>query len=985
MVIVLFLIFLLIPTQVLGKNLSWELAKVTIKATFDITKHQVSGQAQIELPPRKVVWINVQNLALKDICLASKRFVPEIENGAFRVMATTPGQVLKIKFVARFPKGKNQISKKNIVLTENWCPSIKGLAYYDLWITVPKRFKAIAPADIVKVKRRHVAFYHFIFNHPSCPPPLIGGRYFYYEKIGYGITVAVYLLKNEPKLANLYQKKAFSYLKSYSKLFGKYPYKRLSIVESSFEIGCAFPTMIIFGEKVLRLPFIPEISLRHEILHNWFGNGVYVNEETGNWCEALVTYLADYQQAKKNNQDVEFRHKLLVEYQSYVTPENDFPLKNFHERYDKASQAIGYGKGMMVFHMLNRELGDKIFFEGIRTLYSKYLFRKASWYDIKHIFEDLSKKDLSTFFDEWLNRTGLPELHLYRERIIPLKKDKYLVGLTICQTEPYYHLRLTLVITSEKETKQKEIMMSGPRTRVDIKIAGKPLEAFLDPEYHIARRLSDKEFPPVLARVFGANKGLIVLMQKPKINVYRPLISFLKTHHFTLETETVYPENVSSCIVYLEDIPQILKPLFYKQDREGFCIEVKENPFNPNLVMVKTTAKSAKEIETALTKLVHLGEYQRVCTRQGQIILKEKVSYEHGISVKLSGETRGIALYKLESLDDIARAASLNKIIFLGEEHDRYEHHLAQLSIIKWLHENGHNIAIGMEMFQKQFQDILDEYISGEINEIEFLKRTQYFKRWGYNWKEYKPILDYARKEKIPVIALNVPQELTDKVAKKGIEALTPQEKAELPEIDFENLAYREYLRWIYERHPEKKEEIKDFNSFYQAQLIWDEGMAESIVSYLRKHPDKQMVVLVGKAHVVYGYGIPSRVARRGYESYCIVLLGGDDPLEPGMADYVLFPPPKSAPFFAHLGVLVEETVNGLKVAKVIPHTPAQKAGLKEGDIIVKADGQEVKSVADLKLVLYQKGPKDKVKLDIRRHGLPKKITVGPFEDSKRR
>ncbi len=984
MILVLIVVSLLImPGQVLGKGLTWGLAKVTIRATFNIVSHEVNGEAQIELPPRKVVWINVQNLALKSVCLASKRFTPEIENGAFRVMATAPGQILKIKFVARFFEGQNRISKRGIILTENWCPSIKGLAYYDLWITVPRRFKAIAPADKIFVRRRHAAFYHFVFPHPSCPPPLIAGHYFYFEKIGHGLAVTVYLLKNEPKVANLYQEKAFSYLKIYSKLFGHYPYKRLAIIESPSEVGYAFPTMVIFGKKVLRLAFIPEVSLPHEILHNWFGNGVYVDEENGNWCEALVTYLADYQQAKKKHQDVEFRHRLLVNYQSYVTPENDFPLKDFRGRYDRASQAIGYGKGMMVFHMLNRQLGDKAFFEGLKIFYKKYLFQKAAWQDMERIFEDVSKRDLSCFFEEWLNRIGLPELHLYRERIIPLKKDRYLIGLTICQSEPYYHFRVTLVITSEKETKQREVIVSGPRTRVDIKISGKPLEAFLDPEYHIARRLSEHEFPPVLARMFGANKGLMVLIQRQKINIYRPLISLLRAHHFCLETEAIYPENISSSILYLEDIPPMLAPLFHKrQTEEGFCLEVQENPFNPDLVMVKAVAKSAREIEAVLGKLRYLGTYQIVCAREGQIVLKEKPSYEHGIKVQLSGETKGVALHRLESLEDIARAVSLSKIIFIGEEHDRYEHHLAQLSIIKWLYENGHDIAIGMEMFQRQFQDAIDAYIAGQINEIEFLKRTQYFKRWGYNWREYKPILDYARQKKIQVVALNVPGELPDKVAKEGIEALSPQERAKLPEIDFENIAYREYLRWVYERHPEKKEEIKDFNSFYQAQLVWDEGMAESIVSYLRKHPNQQMVVLVGKAHVVYGYGIPSRVARRGYESYRIVLLGGDESLEPGMADYVLFPPPRSAPFFAYLGVLVEETSNGLEIKRVIPHKPAQKAGLKEGDIIIKADGQQVKSVADLKLILYQKGPKDRVRLDIQRDGSYKKVIVGPFGNS---
>ena len=981
MLLILFLISLLaLPVQAAEKNPFWQLAKVKVNAFFNVSAHQLSGEAQIELPPRQVVWINVQNLALKNVLLASKRLTPEIENGAFRVMATSPGQVLKIRFTARFVRGKNLLSSKGIVLTENWCPSVKGLAFYDLRVVVPKRFKAVAPADKISVKRRRTAYYHFIFPHPSGPPPLIAGRYFYFEKKRHGLTISVYLLENDPKLARLYQDKALAFIRKYSKLFGPYPYKRFAVVENIFETGYAFPTMTLLGRAVLRLPFIPDTSLRHEILHNWFGNGVYVDWDRGNWSEGLVTYLADHQRAEEHHEGASYRHQLLVNYQSYVSFEKAFPLKDFRGRYDRASQAIGYAKGAMFFHMLRRELGDKVFFKGLRTFYEKYLFQTASWEDLEHTFEGVCQRDLSEFFKQWLNRAGLPELFLYRERVIRLKKEKYLVGLTVTQREPYYRLRVPLVVVSDKETKHLEVELSGPRTRVDVKISGHPKEARLDPDYDVARHLSESEFPPVISRLLGAKQGLVILTRKREINIYRPLISFLREHHFTLETDPIDPESILRPIVYLGEVPPKLRPLFGEMKGGDFCLEIQENPIDPDLIIARAKAQEAREIEAVLRKLPHLGRYQMICSQKGQITHKKEAIYERGIKVLLSGETRGIALHSLEPLEAIARAVSLSKIIFLGEEHDRYEHHLAQLAVIKWLHQNRHKIAIGMEMFQRPFQQVLDDYLAGRIDELEFLKRSQYFKRWGYNWRMYKPILDYAREEKIPVVALNIPQEITDKVAKKGLKALSAEERAQLPQIDFENLAYKEYLRWVYKNHPEQKKEIKDFECFYQAQLLWDEGMAETIASYLKEHPDYQMVVLVGKAHVMYGYGIPSRVARRGYDSYSIVLLGGEESLEPGMADYVLFPKPKAPPFFAHLGVLVEEGFGGLKIEKVFPHEPAAKAGLRKGDVIIEADGLPIRNVADLKLILYQKKPEDKVRLRLKRGGFLKTVVVGPFK-----
>ncbi len=960
--------------------------RVWLSAQVVTSKHFLNGEARIELPPRKVVWINVKNLAVKKVTLAGRLLEPEIENGYFRVLSTSAKQVLRIRFSAKFSgKGSNHISRKAVVLTENWFPSVKGLAYYDLHVTVPKRFKAVAPADQIKVVRKKVASYHFRFPHPTEAPPLIAAPYHYYEKKTGKVTLAVYLLKPDRRLARTYLDHAKRYLHYYEKLIGPYPYRRFAVVENVFPTGYAFPTFTLIGQSIIRLPFVAEISLRHEMLHNWFGNGVYVNWKEGNWCEALVTYLADHLIAEERGEGADYRHHLLVTYESYVTPENDFPLKDFRFRTDPAAQAIGYGKGALVFHMLRERIGKELFFKALRLLYEKYLFTAISWPEIQKCFEETSRSSLRGFFDQWIKRTGLPRLTFYRERLIPLKNDRYLVGLSISQKEPFYELTIPLRIVSEKETKETLVFLSGPRTRVDVTISGRPLYALLDPDYDLARHLTEPEFPPVIARVLAFQGGRMILGEKREISLYRPLINFLEKRGYRLELEVLYPEESAKNLIYLGKVPSKLSSLFSLSSFQGdLCLEVQENPVYPQAILAVVKASNRKAIEAVLPKLPHLGRYQRICSQGGELIKKEKPRYQHGMRVSLSNGVRGVSLKDLYPLETIARAISLHRVIFLGEQHDRYEEHLAQLAIIKWLNEHGHRIAIGLEMFQAPFQKVLDDYVSGRLDEIEFLKRTEYFKRWGFNWRLYKPILDYARKHRLPLVALNVPSEITDKVAKRGLEALSPEERASLPEINRENVAYREYLRLVYESHPENQKEIKDFETFYQAQLLWDETMAEHIVSYLKEHPNRQMVVLVGRAHVAYGYGIPSRVARRGIEDYVIVLLSPGEGLSPAMADYVLFPAPEKAPFTARLGILIEEKEEGLLIKKVLPGTPAEKAGLQPEDLILKADGKPVRSVADLKLILYQKGPQDRVELLIRRQGKTKKIKVGPFREEKK-
>ncbi len=980
MPLVFFLCLLLLGTPALAQETPWP--KVSVRASFAVSTHQVSGEVLLQLPAQYSSRLELGKLKLEKATWQGRPWHPQISEGGLELHTQKATQI-RLWFSGELNTPGNMISQEGISLTGVWFPALEGLALYDLKVKVPLAFEAVAPADQIVVKHRGPqGVFHFIFPHPCPPPPLAAARFFLWEKTRHGLTVAVYLLENDPKLAETYLQKARGFIKHYSKLLGPYPYKRFAVVENLFETGFAYPSLTLLGRTVIHLPFIPDTSLRHEILHNWFGNGVFVDWRQGNWCEGLVTYLADQQRAEEKGQGADYRHQLLVNYESFVHPSNDYPLRLFRERgHNRAWQAIGYGKGAFLFHMLRQQVGDKAFFQALRNFYQKELFKTASWADLEEAFAQTTRQDLSWFFNQWLNRPGLPRLHLYQGRILPIKKGRYIVGLEVEQDEPCYRLKVPLVIRSTKETQRLSIELSGPRTRIDVTIKGQPLEARLDPGYDVARHLTLPEFPPVWARVLGTREILFVAPSSSFKKRYAPLTMLFKGKGLTFTTQSIGPESPYPVIVYLEKFPPSLRPLFHTQHQGDFVLEVQENPKAPEHILVWLYAHDKEALRAVLPKLAHLGRYQRIEAEKGRLLKEETPHYVHGVYVRLNGETWGVDLKRLQTIEEVAQAVSLSRVIFLGEEHDRYSHHLAELAVIKWLYEHGHqDLAIGLEMFQRPFQKALDDYIAGRIDEITFLKRSQYFKRWGFNWRLYKPILDYAREHHIPVVALNAPKELTDKVAQKGLKALSPQEKAQLPEIDFQNKAYRAFLKRVYEAHPDRLPKIKDFKTFYQAQLVWDETMAQSVASYLKDHPDRQMVVLAGEEHVIYGYGIPSRVARRGVGPYSIVLLGGAESLEPGAGDFVLFPPPKRPPFFALLGVLIKEEDKGLVIQSVLPGRPAQKAGLKKGDVILEADGQKLHDIADLKLVLYQKRPKDKVKLLILRKGKTKKITVGPFE-----
>jgi len=216
---------------------------------------------------------------------------------------------------------------------------------------------------------------------------------------------------------------------------------------------------------------------------------------------------------------------------------------------------------------------------------------------------------------------------------------------------------------------------------------------------------------------------------------------------------------------------------------------------------------------------------------------------------------------------EVLQKLSHAKVIYLGETHDSAEDHKAQLEIIQQLYQKNPKMAIAMEMFQRPYQKALDRFLAGEITETELLEQTQYKERWGFPWEYYAPILRFAKQNRIPVLALNTPSEITRKVARQGLESLTAEDKQHTPpasEIRTDNAEYRQMLLEVFQQHQTNAQgSSPSFERFFLAQVLWDETMAEKIAEFVKANPNHSVIVLAGQGHLVYGYGIPSRVARR--------------------------------------------------------------------------------------------------------------------------
>lgn len=349
-------------------------------------------------------------------------------------------------------------------------------------------------------------------GHPVGRLSLSAGPYMIKERIVDGMSVYTYFYPDNADLAAGYLDAAAKYLHFYQKLLGPYPFEKFAVVENFLPTGYGFPSYTLLGGTIIRLPFIIDTSLPHEIAHNWWGNGVLVDYREGNWCEGLVTYLADYLLEEKKSAAAgrDYRIRLISDYSSLVTPDRDFPLRSFVGRIDPASRAIGYGKGAMVFHMVRSMIGDEAFFGTLREMCRTWMYRKAVWSDFTRAFSRGAGKDLAPFMEQWLLRPGGPHLSL---KGVTNKRQgaEWVVSGSVVQTSPPYELLLPLRLETVGSAVSSKVVVTGKTTPFGIAAPAAPKRLLLDPDADLFRLLTPVELPPTINRVKGSENLLLVV------------------------------------------------------------------------------------------------------------------------------------------------------------------------------------------------------------------------------------------------------------------------------------------------------------------------------------------------------------------------------------------------------------------------------------------------------------------------------------------
>ena len=332
----------------------------------------------------------------------------------------------------------------------------------------------------------------------------------------------------------------------------------------------------------------------------------------------------------------------------------------------------------------------------------------------------------------------------------------------------------------------------------------------------------------------------------------------------------------------------------------------------------------------------------------------------------------------ITSFDEMVDILSQKPIIYIGEKHDNATHHQLQLDIIKALYEKNPQIIIGMEMFQKPYQKILDQWTNGEINEDVLLDEVEWYYYWDVPYEYYKGILDFAREKSLPLIAINISRKLLAKVTSKGIDSLTEDERKLLPVLTPVTKEYKDFMKKNYKRHPGAF--TPSLEDFILTQRLWDETMAETISAAMETSSAKnaQVVVISGGGHIMYGLGIPDRIFAHNKLSYATVLPvdiyhAGGRKVKTDVGNFVVGTvPPTALPKVPLLGVASpggKRESGGVEIRSVMKNSIAKKSGIMAGDIMMRFDDKKISNFHSLTRLIRDGGWNRTVEIVLLRDG----------------
>jgi aminopeptidase N len=330
------------------------------------------------------------------------------------------------------------------------------------------------------------------------------------------VHVSTWLRNNNDEAKQLHRRYADSARESialYSSLLGAYPYNDFVLVENFWETGYGMAGFTLLGPQVIRLPFIASTSFPHEILHNWWGNGVFADPQDGNWTEGLTAYLADALHADWEGRGDEHRRTTLERYRDFVgaNPAAELSLQQFRNRDSAATEAVGYGKMAMLMHMVRTQLGDDKFTMALRKLYDSRHQQRTGLDALRAVFVE-HDASVGPTFDAFVGRVGAPRFE--HHAIIETKSSGVRVlDVEVRQTQATdaFPMQVPVEIAGVGGVQRMMLRCEGRRC-IGRAVVNSPVAAVsIDPHFEVFRVLGKDESPLALSRALGSQRMTWVL------------------------------------------------------------------------------------------------------------------------------------------------------------------------------------------------------------------------------------------------------------------------------------------------------------------------------------------------------------------------------------------------------------------------------------------------------------------------------------------
>lgn len=900
-----------------------------IKSQYELfflpEENLLKGKAIFELPKEEIYEFVRGEIKILSIELNSKPLQIPLskESNTFKIFNTQKNSTLVLTFELNWKTNKSM----PIQILVDYLPYPKGASIYEISVNTPdlNKLNLLIPSEeSEEVKEKQISIFRIIHPIPKLPPIILGNLLIKSISLESGEIIFLLPKNFSEKIWKEIEKNLKREISNYPFSELLFPFKRLFLVnfyeKSTYPLVSLIPlTSKEYEEKIF------ESLVEQTLIYG-------LNFDPSPLFEGLKTYLIPYyfNSHKKN-----LRRKLLL------SEENN-------------SRAFFY-----IYEKIEK-LGEKRFQNFFKTYLQKYLFNGSTEELFRKKFSELLEIPTIWEFKDFhrVKVAGTSEV------VFLEKENKYALKIKLLQENFFRPVVIDIKIETEKDKLIRQVYMSNRETWFEILLPDKIKKVYIDPEYKIYRLLSTEEIPLNWERLFYS-KGVIFLPKRDFLPVYREVLEYLREQYSIryekIDISTLPKEN----IIFFEELPLNFH-LPYPPD--GFYFKILPHPHSLNHFFAFIKIPSLRDLSKDLFKTEEVKEAQEFLIKRGKVLFTKEDHKGEGIKVNLKDKNTyfGVRANEFKTLDDIFFELLPAQIILIGEKHDEYSHHLFQLEVIKRFYQYfGYNIAIGLEMVQRPFQKYLDDFIEGKISEEELLEKIEYYERWKFDYRLYRDIFSFAKEKKIKLIALDLPQELVKKVFKEGLTNFSEEDKKFLPEMDLNHPYYKEFLRKVYLEHNFGNE--TNFEYFYQAQLLRDEGMAEEIVNFLRKNPNKKILVLVGKGHLQNKYGIPSAIKRRNFFNFKTIVLGEVEDLSPSIADYWFNPISKEYEKSPTLGVVLEEVPEGLKIKEVLKGSLAESLNLKAGDILLMADHKNLKKISDLKIILTFKNKGAELVLKIKR------------------